>query len=393
MILYESKDKCCGCGACQNVCPKHAISLEEDEFGYVYPRINETLCINCHLCRNVCLYQNEVPLNFPIQTYAAASKSEITIQNSASGGLFAAIAEFVIKQGGVVAGCVMKCVEGKLFVQHTVCTKLEDLVEMQGSKYVQSDCGDIYKRIKGYLDEDRLVLFSGTPCQIAALKTFLRGKEYPKLVTADIICHGVPNQKMFHGFLDCLERDLKKKIIRFKFRDKSAGWGLRSGVFYSQNSVLAKINITAGELSFYKLFLDSEIYRDNCYTCPFAKRERVSDITLGDYWGVEIEHPEILSVKGGKIDSNSGCSCVLVNSEKGKAVIDSIHNDIALYDTTFEKIAAHNEQLVRPSTIGKNRKEILMLFSQGEYTAVEKWFSNKKGLKYKLKRLRMRLTV
>jgi coenzyme F420-reducing hydrogenase beta subunit len=226
------------------------------------------------------------------------------------------------------------------------------------------------------------VLFSGTPCQIAALGSFLGNKEFENLLTIDIICHGVPSAKFFEGYIQELEKKLSGKITAFRFRDKTGGWGLKGSVEYINKSGAHKKKIVPVQLSsYYKLFLDSVIYRENCYSCKYAGPFRTGDITIGDYWGIEKEHPEYLVVNGGSMDQRQNLSCVLVNTEKGKKMMEKFGFSIQLKPSSFERAARHNGQLRHPSHRSDKREFIFKLYKEGGYAAVDKWHNKRLGAK------------
>ena len=195
--LFAEKKNCCGCGACMNVCPKSAIHMEKDEYGFVYPEINIEQCVECGACKRVCAFQNKTTQNKPQRVLAIAGKNDSLVKKSASGGLFATIALAVLEQGGCVYGAVMLHENHKLRIHHVCCETKEELERLQGSKYVQSSLGSIFKDVQEKLKKGKTVLFSGTPCQVDALKSYLR-KDYEKLLTVDIICHGVPSEQFFN---------------------------------------------------------------------------------------------------------------------------------------------------------------------------------------------------
>lgn len=196
IVLFDDKKDCCGCGACMNVCPKNAIRMAEDEVGFVYPEIDQNLCVGCGVCKKACGYQMQPLMQKSEAVYAAASNNDNLLRKSASGGAFAVLAENVLKKGGVVYGAALPLENGKLEPKHLRIDTVERLTELQGSKYVQSAIGDTYAQAKKDLLDGKSVLFSGTPCQIAGLKQYLK-KDYENLLTVDIICHGVPMQTIF----------------------------------------------------------------------------------------------------------------------------------------------------------------------------------------------------
>ena len=375
MVLVEEKSKCCGCGACMKICPRNAISMEEDEHGFIYPKIDESKCVNCGVCKKICSFQNSVETNKSQKAYAFSLKDEKKIMNSASGGAFYALAESMISQGGIVYGSSMQKENGIMTVKHKRAEKIEELKQFQGSKYVQSDMTDAFIMIRNDLLQGKKVLFSGSPCQNAALKKFL-SKEYNNLYTVEIICHGVPNLRLFQDFIKYYEKKLGGSIEEFYFRDKSRGQGYITKTIYTAKDNSKQIKIKPGEqFAYIRFFSKSLTLRENCYKCPYAGENRVADITIGDFWGFNDVHPEM---KGNdQFTEMKGISCVLVNSERGLDYLSKCKNDFYLLESSFEKVQKHNEQLKAPTVIPAIRKNVLDTYASKGYEGLEKFYSRK----------------
>ncbi len=376
--LYNEKKDCCGCSACMNVCPVKAIIMKPDEDGYTFPKIDNKICIDCGLCEKVCAFQN-VPVseNEPIATYVAVNKNKDILLSSSSGGLFGALASLIFEKDGVVFGCAYN---NDMVPEHICVNNLTDMKKIQGSKYVHSSINHTYSEAKKYLNDDRWVLFTGTPCQIAGLKSFL-GKSYGRLITADIICHGVPSAGFFKGYIKHLEEKFNGKVIDFKFRDKSNGWGLMGKVVYKKNNKLLKKIIVPIISYYYNYFLKGYIYRENCYECKYACGGREGDFTMGDYWGIEKAHPDI--------ETKNGVSVLLVNSKKGMALVKDLSKYLDFKLSDFEKAREQNIQLKRPTAKSEKREKILSIWREGGYKAVadEYYKANKKtfmALRFKM---------
>ena len=367
-ILYNSKTECCGCGACLNACPRQAISMQEDEAGFFYPQIDESRCICCGKCKNVCAFQNKVEINFPIAVYAAISRDAEIRENSASGGVFAQLARMVLKSGGGVVGAAM---QKDFRVQHILIDCEKDLAGLQGSKYTESSIGLTFQETQKILETGRNVLYSGTPCQIAGLYGFL-GKDYGNLITIDLVCHGVPNNRMFQDYLACFSSKYGEAITDFRFRDKKLGWGING----SAETFDKKVKIWASASSYLFYFAKGWIYRPNCYHCKYTCCHRPADLTLGDYWGIEKQHPEYLGK--GKWEESRGISLVIANTYKGAEVLKLAESYLDLKGSTFEKVAAGNAQLCHPSSPGK-REEIVKLYCELGWEALEKRFQKNIG--------------
>ncbi|WP_278320016.1 Coenzyme F420 hydrogenase/dehydrogenase, beta subunit C-terminal domain [Clostridium tyrobutyricum] len=390
MKLFKEKKECCACGACLNICPQKAIFMKEDEYGYLYPYIDKTKCINCKICQKICPSQNVININWPINVYGASSIYDKQILKSASGGVFATFAVEILKNAGVVFGVTLDYSKEILQPLHIGITNLKNLSKLQGSKYVQSLIGTTYQEAKNYLDSGKMVLFSGTPCQIAGLKSYL-GKDYDKLITMDIICHGVPNAKFFQDYLKNVENKYKIKIIDFKFRDKSKGWGCNGKIIYKTLSNEKKERIiSCKESSYYDLFLKSDIYRESCYECKYASINRQGDISIGDYWGIEKEYPDLFRDSNCMFSIKKGVSCIMVNTLKGNKYFHKINSYLNIKDTSFEQVALRNDQLNFPSKRGIRREKILKIYKNEGYKAVEEFFKKEIGFKiyiYKMKKI------
>ena len=314
MILFENKKDCCGCGACFNACPKNAVSMQEDDFGYIFPVIDSSLCVECGKCKQVCAFQNHAETNTPQEVFAAAAKNSDIIMNSSSGGVFTALAGHIIENGGIVFGAAF----GEDWnVRHIAVENKDQLRLLRGSKYTQSSTGTAFRQAQELLRKGKTVLYSGTPCQIAGLKGFL-GKEYDTLLTVDLVCHGVPNNRMLSDYIKLLEQKENGKIVKFTFRDKSIGWGKNgSAVIESPNGKRYRKKLWESASSYPYYFAASLICRENCYSCRYACSNRPADITLGDYWGIEKAHPQYLSDK--LHDDSKGISVVIANTAKGSS--------------------------------------------------------------------------
>lgn len=379
--LVQDKKECCGCGACVNVCFHKAISMQEDELGYMYPQINKELCVGCGLCQKVCAFTKKQNMDAPLQAFAAMADDKEVLRKSASGGVFGAIAMEVLKSGGKVFGCSMEYIE-ELSPEHIGIEHVSELNKLQGSKYVQSDMKFVYQQVKEAIKKGRTVLFSGTPCQVAALKSYLGNKHYENLLTMDLICHGVPSIKFFRSYVKELEKSLKGKVIDFKFRDKDSGWGLKGKVYYLDRKGNKKEKSIPSKLSsYYKLFLDSCSYRESCYNCKYANQYRVGDLTIGDYWGIQGVHADYLVQNGGILDEKKGISAILVNTDHGKRMLEKYGIKLNVLDSQVEDVIKSNDQLRHPSHMNKNRDYIMKLYCSQGYEAVERWYRKQMGMK------------
>lgn len=376
--ILESK-LCCGCGACIAKCPTSAISFVMDDYGFKFPQINKSACIDCGSCFKCCNYQIQPKLEKQ-EVFSAQTKIDWLLDTSASGGVVSTMAKKFISSDGVVYGCEMKRV-GEIFEFPIVrIAEVKDIVRIQGSKYVQSDSCESYRLVERDLRAGINVLYTGTPCQIAALKGYLGNVEQSKLYTIDIICHGVPNSKMLNEYLHTFEKN-NYKVEKFSFRDKKYSWGLK-GKVQLQTLNRKKIKRIQPQLSsYYNMFLEGEIYRDSCYSCKFANLNRPGDITVGDFWGFEKEHAELLKKNGGKIDEKNGVSCVLINSTKGKKLFDVVEENFHIFSSTIDKVAKLNTQLTFSSNMPDSRRKIMELYKDGGYAEINKYYFQRLGIK------------
>ena len=370
IVLFEKEADCCACGACLNICPKQAISMVKNEYGYVYPHIDEDNCVKCGACKSVCAYQNKSEDNTPLNAYAAVNKDEGQKLISASGGLFAAFATKIVRDGGVVFGSTLEKIGDEFVPHHIAVEKLEDIPRLQGSKYVQSATENTYKEALSYLQKGRTVLYSGTPCQIAGLKGFLK-KDYDNLILVDLICHGVPSNAFFNDYLKTLQAKRKySSIDGYSFRDKTKGWGMNCRINATAENGRSVIYYTPARLQSYNtLFLDGLIYRENCYSCKYACNKRPGDITIGDYWGVTNEHPEIIG-KNGFVEKD-GISCLIANTPKGAELCAAMEDYIEQVPSVYEKVAKMNKQLNAPYPYNDKRDKILEIYKNDGYAGVE----------------------
>ena len=318
--LFTSERGCCGCTACRNICPQKAISMRPDEKGFLYPRIDPALCVNCGLCGRVCPMKQEP---FPEKVasepefYAVKHRSDEIRMKSSSGGMFTAVSDWILEQGGTVYGAAF---DDDFKVCHRRATTKAERDAFRGSKYVQSDLNGVFSQVKNDLACGRAVLFSGTPCQAAGLSLFLaRTKaDTGRLYLCDLVCHGTPSPQIFSDYLTEAKRKYNSEIQLLTFRYKPAGWRTQavridfcSRKFY-QSSVADDI--------YYSLFLPNIILRPSCYHCPFASLRRPSDLTIGDFWGIEKSMPEF--------EDEKGVSLVLVHTQKGKRLFQSVEGKL-----------------------------------------------------------------
>lgn len=324
MIQITNNKNCCGCSACQSICPQNAITMEPDILGFKYPKINYSLCTNCGLCEKVCVFtetkiSEPYEKDFPI-VFGARHKNINQITSSQSGAAFIALSDYVLKHNGIIYGVGY----GKHFkAQHKRATNSKERDEFKGSKYVQSDIDGIFSLIKKDLINNTLVLFSGTPCQVSGLKSYIGKKLSNNLICVDIICHGVPSPKIWSDYLDYLESKYNDKLVKVNFRDKNIyGWNTHyeSFLFKKKEAKIVKSTYSS-------LFYEHIMLRPSCSICRYTTIYRDSDFTIADFWGFEKVNPNFFP-------DNKGCSLLFINNSKAENLFQYIKDDFNLLPTS-----------------------------------------------------------
>lgn len=345
MIVVNDKHNCCGCGACSQTCPLSCVTMKTDKEGFCYPETDTDICTSCGLCETVCPMTGTVDKKKPENTFISYSSDETLRKNGSSGGMFQTIAQKVISLGGIVFGARF---DDNWNVVHDYADNKEGITAFCGSKYLQSRIGNSFKQAELFLDKGKTVLFSGTPCQIHGLKKYLK-KDYPNLITVDFVCHGVPSPSVWQSYIDFTARRKsidRKNISSINFRDKCSGWKRYSVTIKDDNNVSESTPFNQN--SYMQLFLRDYILRPSCYNCSFKNGANISDVTLGDFWGVNDIHPEW--------DDDKGLSVCLANSTKGAEILSrldsTVVNPLPLQDCLHKNPSYYHsaqEPLDRPS--------------------------------------------
>ncbi len=356
----HNKSECCGCGACSQVCPKQCITIVPDEDGFLFPCIDNSRCVHCHLCEKVCPVEN-VPINLETQgeqwIVAARCKDEDSVKKASSGGAFGAIVRTLRKnKEWMVWGAAF---DDNLQVVHQCSKDKNDLTALHKSKYVQSQLMDAFPRIRQQLKNGKNVVFSGTPCQVAALHNYLRDDNIENLFCIDLVCHGVPSQKMFDKYVFEEEKRLNDKIqsVEFRFRVFNKirkNWNSRNIRLVTKSGKVKILNrYNSIFLRAYHSFL---FYRDSCHACRFATSNRQGDLTIGDFWGIQRFYPEL--------DADKGISLIQCNTTKGKRVFEELSGEMTIYSIDREKYLSMTGGAMVAATPKNSRREAFLKYSR-----------------------------
>lgn len=364
-------EKCTGCMACFNICKYSAIDIIQNEKGFYVPKINEEKCKKCGACEFVCPECNEIKKDRYKKIFAAWSNSNDVRKNSTSGGIFFELAKSILYQNGIVVGAIYN---EQFEVEHSIIDKFEDLKKIQGSKYVQSKMTDIYSRIKCELEKGKNVLFSGVACQVAGLKKYL-GKDYENLITIDVLCHGAPSPQIFKEYVD--RKKSSGDILNIRFRYKKPSWTVFSmRIDYKDNKIYQRDTFKD---EYIRLFLDDYITNEVCATCKYTGENRVSDLTLADFWGYVSEDFKYRN-------NEKGISLVLINSRKGDDVFNKIKKNLIIIEKDFSEAKNGNQCLRKPFNKNKNYETFWDDYIKNGYDyVIEKYFiESKMNFKRKL---------
>lgn len=327
MQLFNKKENCCGCKACYVACPQKAIQLRQDEQGFVYPEISKEKCIDCGICQKVCPLKEKTQKNNFQEFYAVKNKNQEIRSHSSSGGFFDSLVKKILEKEGSVFGVILN---ENLKVIHYGTNQKQEAEKFKTSKYVQSDTKNTYQEAKELLELGKLVLYSGTPCQIYGLKKYLK-KDYENLITVDNICHGVPSPILFEEHKKYLEEKYHKKIktINFRYKMKRGTQNLKLEFLDGTSTIR-----TNAEDEYYRLFQSDYILRQSCYQCQFASTNRVADITMGDFWDFQNFLQDF--------DDGKGVSLILLNTKKGKELFEDLKEN-------FEIKKARKQVVLQPN--------------------------------------------
>lgn len=376
-IAIKDKSLCCGCMACANVCPKDAIRAVPDENGFLYPQVDPQLCVECGLCEKTCDFtQKQQAVHAPQKAVSLIHKDSSVVKNSTSGGAFTALSDLVLQQGGMVVGAAM---DDDFTVYHHVAQNASQRDAMRGSLYVQSDIRDSYRQVRDALKEDRKVLFVGTPCQSAGLKSFL-GKDHENLLVVEFLCHGVPNNEFFKAHIAYLEKEYSQKATDYSFREKRYGWTAR---IEQLTTTGGKILATKLIQAYTRFFYAGVSLRPSCHNCAYRRTERSADLTVGDFWGIE-------KLTGKK--DEKGVSLLFANTPKGAAWLQQLEGSSVLKEYPVESLIGKIPTKSAPSRM--DPEAFWALYREKGYGAVvTKYYkiTPKSKLQFALKKAARRL--
>ena len=373
MILVIEKKNCCGCSACASICPKQCIKMTEDNEGFLYPTVNNAVCIKCGLCDKVCNELYPYAKRIPKRVLAAINKNIDVRLRSSSGGVFYILAESTIKMGGIVFGARFDA-NWQVFISYA--EDMEGVEAFMGSKYVQARIGNAYKDVKRFLLEGRKVLFSGTPCQVAGLHKFLR-KSYDNLLTIDFVCHGTPSPKVWKLYLENVLKEIKN-IDRIEFRNKNNGWRkFNFNLVYSKKNKSISLLSPASQNHYMKAFLHDIILRPSCYDCKVKECRSQSDITIADFWGIEKVFPNR--------DDDKGTSMIFINTDAGAKSLD--FTQIEYLETEYDKVKLLNKACFCSSNPHPKRDTFFRRLNKGDNMIKLIDSYTNPSLKYRIKQI------
>ena len=334
MINITDKSRCTGCTACYTICSHKASCMQFDDGGHIYPTVNLDLCSDCGLCEKVCplLHEERIPKDEnldALEVKAIYNKDEEVRQRSTSGGVFSLLAEYVIYKGGIV--CAVRFDE-RFHIYHSFFESIDEMDSYRGSKYAQSDLRETFSQIKSYLKQ-RPVLFIGTPCQVAGLKSYLI-KNYENLYTCDFICMSISSGKMWDEYISNYQQ--KHQVRRVFFKDKRIGWHKIDWRMLIEDERGEQL-MSGADNPFFSSYLEHLSARPSCFSCVFRHCRHVSDITIADCWGIETVHPDF--------DDNKGCTTLILQSEKGKSIFESIKGKANYIDYDIQYVRQYNRHI------------------------------------------------
>lgn len=360
MIIITDKAQCCGCWACENICPKHCITMKEDYEGFRYPHVDTEICIDCGLCEKVCPIMQPKQDDTTPQSYVVQQKDSHALRTSTSGGFFTAISKYAISKNGIVFGAAF---DENMELCHQYSETLDGCTKFRGSKYVQSLIGKAYTEAKKFLQEGRVVVFSGTPCQIAGLYGFLKGKDYPNLVTVDLVCHGTPSPLLLRKYFEYHVSVAKSPIVDYRSRDKYYGYNFSTAsIWFADKNKKYHKGMEADMM--LRLYFKNICSRPSCYNCHFKTLHRVSDFTIFDCWDASSISNKF---------TNKGATNVFIHTKNGANIFESLKNDFVWGKSDIETIIKKDGVMIKNTVpMNSNRKQFFQDLNMLSMRQIEK---------------------
>lgn len=368
MPKLANKQQCTGCTACYSSCPKNCITMQSDRYGFKFPIVDTEKCVNCKKCEGACpLIGKNVASKELLSVYAAYLQDDNVRMDSSSGGIFTEIATEILDRKGVVFGAVF---DDEYGVEHVQISEKEDLSKLRGAKYAQSELGECFFEVQNKLNMGKDVLFVGLPCQVAGLKSFLK-KDYPSLFTVDFVCHGVPSPLVWKNYVKYRAEKDNHGILpeKINLRSKSSGWSryrYSNRYEYSSSQYYSVLN---GDDLFMKLFVSNYINRSSCADCHFKGAKRVSDITLGDFWGIWDVAPDM--------DDDKGTSLILTHTKAGATMFEKISARLKFREMSLRQASVRNPSLLISSSAADDRELILDKCAEGKFDEAKQFLVQK----------------
>jgi len=360
--MLHKMESCTGCGACVNACPSNCLKLQYDEWGFLQPKIKESECFDCSRCEDVCPVIHPIKrVNFAIPKCFAGWNKDAEIRRiSTSGGVFSALAEYVLSLNGIVCGVVLG---DELQPHHTIAVTIDEAKRLRGSKYLQSDTRTVFCEVQEALLSNKDVLFSGCPCQVAGLYSFLENKRIEKLLTCEVVCHGVPSRKVFDWDKQNWEKKMGSTIVNINFRSKKFGWDVSAQHFKFKNG--KDKTVKAQNSMFMRAYYSSLCIRKSCVECIYAKLPRIADITIGDYWNAVFQNYT-------KSEIQQGISLILINNEKASNVISALQDKIVHESISIHDATAQNTNIAWLGKPNPQRSEFLAEYALSDIRYIRK---------------------
>lgn len=381
MIDFDFTEHCTGCAACHDVCPMGCIDIITNKWGFLVPKVDKTKCINCEKCTKVCPYLNTHYPEVTRHVYMAYNKDDIERLYGSSGSIMMVLARFVLQKGGVVYGARFNT-NLKLF--HTRETTMEGVKSLSKSKYIQSNTKGVYKKVAMDIKSGKNVLFVGTPCQTHAIRNFLNNNYNDQLILVDFLCHGVPSQELFDKAILDFEDRYSCKVTNFSFREKTERKFRNYKIWYIKDGIEQSMIGPEDDFPFYCGYLKYYPFRESCYECKFANINRVSDITIGDLWGMEFT--------GELDDFKKGYSLIYTNNQHGNDILQLVKEKLFLKEFDLADTRTENFTYKKHAIKTKEHKLFKLLYPYLPYRVTQQLFFADKNRRKKIQKIYLQIS-